>query len=118
MTTYRLVAPRHYAPGHTIALSGGEITIPAGGIVEIEDTWVNYGRNLQTIEGVDSPDRLIRHRHLRELLALGFTHAPAAGGVTDRPAGRYDGEPWFDTYTGKPLWWSNGAGRDALGKLA
>ncbi|HWB52203.1 MAG TPA: hypothetical protein VG651_24060 [Stellaceae bacterium] len=118
MTTHRLIAPRHYREGDQVVLSGEVVTIPAGGIVEIDDVVVDRGSNFQTIEGVDGPDRKRWRPHVRELLALGFTHAPAAGDVADRPAGRYPGEPWFCTYTKRPLWWDGAAWRDALGRVA
>lgn len=118
MTVFRLVAPRHLREGHVIQITGCPITIPAGGVVEIEDYDEVPGSTQQTDYGVDGPTLRFWRPRVRELLALGFQHVPPSGGVADRSAGRYDGEQWFDTYLGKPVWWSNGAWRDALGKLA
>jgi hypothetical protein len=114
MAVHRVIAPRHLAGG-VVELSGGvpPLHIPPSGIVEIADTHDQPG-DIGNFE--PRPDR-VNHTHLRELLALGFQHAPAAGGVADRPAGRFDGDQWFDTYASKPLWWSCGAWRDALGRV-
>jgi hypothetical protein len=115
MARHRLIAPRHLAPGR-VELSGGvlPLDIPPSGVVEIEDAPVYPGD-----VGVHEPrPQRVNHTHLRELLALGFVHAPAAGGVADRPAGRFPGEAWYDTYQKRPLWWDGEAWRTAAGQLA
>ena len=119
MAILRLIAPRHLA-GTVIDLSDNlTLQVPASGIVEIADRTVILGRDMeQPIEGIDRPDLVLANTHIRELLHLGFQHTPAAGGVAERPAGRFDGEQWFCTFTGRPLWWSQGAWRDALGRVA
>ncbi|SRR5216683_1037884 len=118
MATYRLIAPRHLAPS-VVELSGGtQLHLPPSGVVEIPDVDDYPGSCMQPIENVDGPPMRINRTYLRELLALGFQHVPAAGGVAERPAGRYAGEMWFCTFTGRQLWWSNGAWRDAAGRGA
>jgi hypothetical protein len=65
-----------------------------------------------------SPRPYVQSRdYLAVLLRLGFTHAPPAGGAADRPPGRYPGEQFYCTDSGRPLWWDGrGAWRTAAGE--
>jgi hypothetical protein len=111
MTVHRLIAPRELAG--VVALSNGrELHIPPSGIVELDDRPEIAGDT-----GNFEPQSLgLNPTHLRELLALGFRHAQAAGGSGERPPGRHDGEQFFDVDLGRPLWWWRGAWRDANGR--
>jgi len=115
MTLHRLIAPPRFG-STTVELSGGrQLGCTAGGIVEIDDLVEMPGD--VGIEGVEPPRvRVELKQHVAELLRLGFQHVPPAGPSNVRPAtGRYDGEQFFDTDLGRPLWWSCGAWRDAAG---
>jgi hypothetical protein len=95
MTDFRLIAPASMSPGSSLQFSDGQhLTIPANGIVTCHHA---------------------NHAHVRDLLAMGFAYAPAAGATAERPAGRFDGQEYFDVGLGKPLWFSRGAWRDATG---
>lgn len=113
MIHHRLIAPEGMAPT-TIELSGGrQLTVPPDGIVEIPHALVMPGD-----PGVFEPvERVVETAWLRQLLDLGFRHAPKSGATADRPAaGRYPGDSFFDETRQRPLWWSADAWRDAAGK--
>lgn len=118
MTIYRFVAPIGFGAA-TIELSGGrQLQLPPNGVVEISDVLEFAGD--AGIEGVEPPPvRVELAQHVAELIRLGFQHVPPAGPSNNRPAtGRYDGELYFDTDLGRPLWWSSGSWRDSVGTVA
>jgi hypothetical protein len=118
MTTHRFVAPPGFG-ATTIELSGGrQLQLPPHGVVEISDVLRFAGD--AAIEGVEPPPVKVElAQHVAELIRLGFQHLPPAGPSPNRPAaGRYDGEQYFDTDLGRPLWWSRGMWRDAAGAAA
>lgn len=115
MLHHRLIAPQGMAPT-TIELAGGaQLKVPPDGVVEIPRALEMPGD-----PGVFEPvARTVETSWLRQLLDLGFRALPPSGATTDRPpAGRYDGDSFFDQTLGRPLWWSAGAWRTADGEAA
>jgi hypothetical protein len=112
MISHRLIAPDGMAPT-TIELAGGaQLAVPPSGIVEIPHALAMPGDG-----GVFEPvERTVETAWLRQLLDLGFRQLPPAGVTADRPpAGRYEGDTFFDQTLGHPLWWSAAAWRTADG---
>jgi hypothetical protein len=112
MICHRLIAPDGMAPT-TIELAGGsQLAVPPSGVVEIPYALVMPGDT-----GVFEPvECTVETGWLRQLLDLGFCHLPPAVATADRPpAGRYEGDAFFDQTLARPLWWSAGAWRTADG---
>ncbi len=115
MLHHRLIAPLGMAPT-TIEFSGGdELRVPPNGVVEIP-----HALEMPGDSGVFEPvGRTVETGWLRQLLDLGFQLLPPSGTAADRPpAGRYDGDTFFDQTLGRPLWWSANAWRTASGEAA
>jgi hypothetical protein len=112
MIRHRLIAPEGLAPTTIDLVGGGQLTVPPDGVVEIPQRIDMPGDS-----GVFQPvGRTVEPGWLRQLLDLGFRPLPLAGTTAERPAaGRYPGEMFFDLTLGRPLWWSDGAWRDADG---
>ena len=112
MIFHRLIAPEGMAPTTIELIGGDQLAVPPSGVVEIPHALEMPGDG-----GVFEPVELtVETGWLRQLLDLGFRHLPSSGETGDRPpAGRYEGDAFFDQTLGLPLWWSAGAWRSADG---